>query len=270
MIVLIAITLAASGANRQSAWPILVPGPELWPSHIHGDGTTVIKIETETDGRPLRCKALENSAAKDFEDVTCQLILQRLAIAPRNADKFTGNVYAVQWRLNKKSAGNLDGAIPIDPQNWVRPEDFGPYVLTQKGDAIVDMAFTISVTGMIENCVVTQSTATADLSAMTCRLLIQRATFLPSLNEDGTARIAHGKYRVTWKATTPSDGETKIVFDPQQSDDTVCFAEVDDIKRQLTKSFCSRLAESVIESGGTISYFVGMKFDGPLPFATPD
>ena len=93
---------------------------------------------------------------------------------------------------------DFDGAIPIDPDTWVRVSDLAPGAVRARGSASTGLAFDIDVQGRIVDCTILESSGAVEVDRHWCDVLAHRAAFVPAIDAAGMPRIAHGRTSVRW------------------------------------------------------------------------
>ncbi|HVF94146.1 MAG TPA: TonB family protein [Sphingomonas sp.] len=107
-----------------------------------------------------------------------------------DGDGAGGGVTPLRWR-----SGELEDD---DLPRWV-PEGFS---------GTVHLRFTVGVKGRVTDCTVTRSSGIADLDALTCRLIVKRLRYRPTLDRSGrpVPDIVTGEQTWTAYRRPPGDG----------------------------------------------------------------
>ncbi|MCM0000659.1 MAG: energy transducer TonB [Erythrobacter sp.] len=110
-----------------------------------------------------------------------------------------------------------NGPQPIGkPSDWVSNADYPPAAWRNREEGEVRYALDVDREGAVTGCRITKSTATPTLEAETCRLLSERARFLPK--QDKESRPVGSVYsgRMRWTRREPEFGsgsfEIKVAF----------------------------------------------------------
>lgn len=67
----------------------------------------------------------------------------------------------------------------------------------RQGDT--DVAYEISERGKAQNCRIAKSSGTPELDEAACRLILQRAIFIPASDGAGGAKRTEGTTRIVWR-----------------------------------------------------------------------
>jgi TonB family protein len=100
-----------------------------------------------------------------------------------------------------------DGPLPAPPtqcgsSNLLIEGDYPEDALRRGASGRTAIEATIGVDGRLSGCRVKRSSGDAALDAATCRLIIERARFLPALDRKGRPQTASFRMAVTWKIRT--------------------------------------------------------------------
>lgn len=100
--------------------------------------------------------------------------------------------------IGSNGASDFGGATPINPREWVTPDDWpsDPTLAYEEGVVVVN--FDISEMGQARNCKVVVSSGHERLDAIPCRVIEARAWFEPALDAGGKPK--------------PTKAQTSIVF----------------------------------------------------------
>jgi periplasmic protein TonB len=95
-------------------------------------------------------------------------------------------------------------ASPIgNTRDWVTTDDYPVKALNEGRGGEVRLRLTISETGQILNCVITNSSGSQDLDIAACDILTRRALFSPATDDRG--RPTQGIYSFTFNWRIPED-----------------------------------------------------------------
>lgn len=85
-----------------------------------------------------------------------------------------------------------------NPGVWVTPEDYPATALRENAQGVTAFVLQINTVGRVAQCTVTQSSGSADLDETTCRVISERAVFVPARDNQGNP--VEGRYasRVKW------------------------------------------------------------------------
>lgn len=90
-------------------------------------------------------------------------------------------------------------AMPLsNPGSWVTTADYPPDSLRQGEEGAVGFALDINRAGMVENCIISQSSGYPALDQAACDLIRRRARFRPAQDASGAPVIGHYANRVRW------------------------------------------------------------------------
>ena len=86
------------------------------------------------------------------------------------------------------------------PQVWVSADDYSPESIANCEQGIVFITFNTNDRGRIENCRVTRSSGFPRLDEATCRLVLRRGRYSPTLDQKGDPVASGPKMlRYVWK-----------------------------------------------------------------------
>jgi len=95
-----------------------------------------------------------------------------------------------------KGATQLTNAMPINPASWVTTSDRERS--GSNGEGLTRFELTISPSGLVENCRITESSSFAALDQLTCTLMISRGHFRPGRDQSGVAIASTFANQVRW------------------------------------------------------------------------
>ncbi|MEI6484966.1 MAG: hypothetical protein WCO11_01715 [Sphingomonadales bacterium] len=94
---------------------------------------------------------------------------------------------------------------------WVSVEDFPQELLLAKGTRTLKVAFEIGRDGFVQNCHLPQKSGIATVDLQICKLLRQRAHFLPGRDAKGRARLWNYSFTWGWETVTkPAQGRSEM------------------------------------------------------------
>ncbi len=85
-----------------------------------------------------------------------------------------------------------------NPGSWVTTNDYPSSALRERAEGRVSFKLTITESGLISNCEITESSGHARLDETTCRLLRRRARFSPALDRSGNPTAGEYSSFVDW------------------------------------------------------------------------
>lgn len=92
-----------------------------------------------------------------------------------------------------------NGPQPIGkPSDWVSNADYPPAAWRNREEGDVRYALDVDREGSVTGCRITKSTATPTLEAETCRLLRDRARFLPKQDKESRPIVSEYNGRMRW------------------------------------------------------------------------
>lgn len=103
---------------------------------------------------------------------------------------------AQEINAHKLAASQLGGAVPINPENWVTTTDRERS--GSNGEGVTRFELTISPTGSVEQCRVTESSSFAALDQLTCSIMISRGHFRPARDQNGRPIASTFANQVRW------------------------------------------------------------------------
>lgn len=98
------------------------------------------------------------------------------------------------WPIIKE----FGGATAKNEASWIKPDDYPSNALTRGLQGNVVVAFEITIEGRAKNCSVEQTSGQPSLDRVPCRLIENRARFLPARNASGNPAVARGRYSVAF------------------------------------------------------------------------
>lgn len=93
----------------------------------------------------------------------------------------------------------------INPASWITTDDYPPRAMREMREGLVTAQLAIGTMGRALTCGIRVSSGHVDLDDETCRTILRRARFLPSLDSNGLPRIALWPIAVRWRI--PGDEE---------------------------------------------------------------
>jgi len=81
--------------------------------------------------------------------------------------------------------GDGDGTPPMHIAGKLRFSDLPKDIAQSHGGASVGISYAVGIDGRVSGCKVTRTSGSAELDALTCRLIEERFRFRPSLDENG-------------------------------------------------------------------------------------
>jgi hypothetical protein len=85
-----------------------------------------------------------------------------------------------------------------DPAGWVTPDDYPASALRNNAQGITSFVLDVSSVGRVAQCTVTQSSGSPDLDETTCRVISERAVFVPGHDSQGNPVVGRYASRVKW------------------------------------------------------------------------
>ncbi len=85
------------------------------------------------------------------------------------------------------------------PGTWVRSDDYPASAIASDAEGSATVALEIDQAGRPSACAVASSSGSAELDDLTCSLLMERASFNPARDQDGTAVRSTYTQRVAWR-----------------------------------------------------------------------
>ncbi|HST35409.1 MAG TPA: energy transducer TonB [Allosphingosinicella sp.] len=200
-------------------------------------GIVRVQLGIGPDGRVTDCTITRNSGAASLDAATCRILRERGHFPPpRNARGRPSRGFvegAVEWRLppgvvavrrpvNDSVASVLpDEALgrpgppnralgPFPPRRlqaapggYFLPGDYPRGALAARREGEVGYELTIGTSGRVSNCRVTRSSGDVALDAATCRVLRERARYIPARDLQGgtTEGVDAGSH--AWRLPRP-------------------------------------------------------------------
>lgn len=121
-------------------------------------------------------------------------------------------------------SGKSRPASPLgNPANWVTADDYPSRALREQREGTTGFRAVIGPDGRPTGCAVTSSSGSADLDAVTCQLIVNRALFKPALDFKGKPTTGSYSSRVRWVMPDtpiridPSDRVMTFIVEPDGS-----------------------------------------------------
>jgi periplasmic protein TonB len=104
-------------------------------------------------------------------------------------------------------------ATPLgNPGYWVTTSDYPPRALREERGGVVAFRLTLDAAGLVSGCIITSSSGSPDLDAVTCSLVTQRARFRPATDAKGKNVEGTFSNRVRW--VIPEDTQPNPFINP--------------------------------------------------------
>ncbi len=107
--------------------------------------------------------------------------------------------------LVASAAGAADKSREAQPEGdggaaaWFSTDDYPAEALAVEAEGTAAVQYDIDAQGRVIFCTVTQTSGSAVLDETTCRLMKERARFVPALDARGRPVASKGERRVTWQ-----------------------------------------------------------------------
>lgn len=88
-------------------------------------------------------------------------------------------------------------------ESWVTNADYPLSAWRERQEGLVQYDVAVDAQGKATACTITYSTATPELEAQTCRLLLERARFAPAEDNNGTPRASVWPGETMWQLREP-------------------------------------------------------------------
>jgi TonB family protein len=99
--------------------------------------------------------------------------------------------------------------VPVSPETWIDADDYPPLALRAELQGTTGIELDVGADGQIKGCHVTLSSGHDVLDRATCRILIERAAFIPARDANDNAIESHFRRRVVWRL--PENDATPLV-----------------------------------------------------------
>ncbi|PXA84170.1 hypothetical protein DMC47_41105 [Nostoc sp. 3335mG] len=115
--------------------------------------------------------------------------------------------------LAASAIGTNAVAVPIEPGNWVSPDDYPAKAMADRTQGDVAFRVAIDANGKPDACGILNSSGSQELDIATCESVLANARFKPAIGQDGKPIRAYYSSVVRW--TLPDDAmpwESAAVF----------------------------------------------------------
>ena len=96
---------------------------------------------------------------------------------------------------------------PVPPEKWLTNDDYPARALQLREQGSVRLGLTIDAKGKPIRCIATSNDKLPNLQALSCRLIMNRATFSPALDQNGAPVLGLLSQRINW--AIPGERGTK-------------------------------------------------------------
>lgn len=100
--------------------------------------------------------------------------------------------------IGSNGASDFGGATPINPREWVTPDDWPSDPAFDYEEGVVVVSFEISETGQARNCKVIMPSGHERLDAIPCRVIEARAWFEPALDKNGNPKATKAQTSIVF------------------------------------------------------------------------
>lgn len=91
------------------------------------------------------------------------------------------------------------GPLPIgNASSWITDDDYPRMAILQNRQGVTQFRLTIDRQGMVQDCVVVETSGSIELDSRTCTLLTKRAQFKPAVNEAGEPTSGFYRSSIRW------------------------------------------------------------------------
>lgn len=90
-------------------------------------------------------------------------------------------------------------ATPVDTNELITSDDYPEQALLYNWQGTVEIVWTISTQGYVEDCYIAKSSGHAILDEAACRAIIRRARYEPARDREGRAIASAERRRVVWR-----------------------------------------------------------------------
>lgn len=82
------------------------------------------------------------------------------------------------------------GQAPVHIKGQIRDSDYPVRLAAHRIEGDVKVQYTVGLDGRVTNCRILESSRSAELDALTCRLIVKRFRFRPARDADGKEAVA--------------------------------------------------------------------------------
>lgn len=120
--------------------------------------------------------------------------------APMQALRTCTTDLVKHWGLDPaEQAGRTRLPTPtVPPRLWLRTNDYPERAVSKMASAIIDFRLMVDSVGMPTDCHIQRMTKGDDFPTATCKLLMERARFIPALGADGKPIASYYASSVRW------------------------------------------------------------------------
>lgn len=159
---------------------------------------------------------------------------------------------------------------PIAPAKWMTPDDYPVEALRANEQGAIGFVLEVDAKGIAKTCRVTSGAEAAILSKATCKILLERAKFVPAKDKAGKPIASAFESRFRWEIPGGLTQSKFLVAIEETAGGYRCSLNWKKRRRTLTSDVCKSLAENVVAAGRKLSKPVVIGSDDPTPLLDPE
>ena len=167
-------------------------------------GNVRIAFTLAPGGAISGCRVKQPSASARLNAIACDFVEKR---APLNARLIKAmalegapNEMIVSWRLfDTEEATAVNTATSVWVNHALSDMDYPAGSVSRREQGTVRYQLDVDSNGMPTRCTVIQSSGYAALDTTTCRLMSERYSFLPAIDDQGRRQASSQSGRITWR-----------------------------------------------------------------------
>lgn len=193
----LALSGSAAAASAEQMASVYVPVAD-YPAGVAATSArkVVVAFSSDLDGRAKGCRVVRKSKEPRLDEASCRLVTERARSAPGPEQRLEINWASADALQSSRAVAG--GPLIVFRDGWVTWNDYPAEALRREESGTVWYRAYVSATGLPQRCEVVESSGSASLDAVTCRLVMTRAVFIPAPDGKGGTRESSGIFMMAW------------------------------------------------------------------------